>query len=393
MAQVIPPEMNEVLGLRSHFRAAGVRATFSADVMATIDRIRSDIPSSEDRDGWMKVGSSGGGGGSVGGSSGGAGKTGYGGSGGGGGGSSGAGSYKSRDAFRGINTNSQQKPASNIGSYRPKGNIASERPRFTSSRPVVASGGSSTSAPHHSHASGGRYTSRFKNKDQSLESTIVHTIILSKLNKFSPSNYNEVKDFLNEILASGETDFLTDFMHLIFTKAAAEEIYCPLYAQLLAELADKYPFLITEMMNIYHKFIDIFEEVSEEQCKDTEEFIKKNKEKKYRKGYSQFVTELYNKKILNKDAFMMSLVKIAEKMSIYAKQADHVQLVEEFSASFLRICKAVRGDSICVDVSALVVDVLAPLIDPVNVKSTEYPSLTKKIQFAVLDARDAVRVA
>ena len=62
MAQVIPPEMNEVLGLRSHFRAAGVRATFSADVMATIDRIRSDIPSSEDRDGWMKVGSSGGGG-------------------------------------------------------------------------------------------------------------------------------------------------------------------------------------------------------------------------------------------------------------------------------------------------------------------------------------------
>ena len=385
MAQVMPPEVDEILALRHAFRAGDVRARFSDEVLAVIDEIRTDIPSSEDRDGWVRVGN------------------------GQGHPPGNVGRNKPRDAFRGINSISPVLPPRELapvaataavtgptthapGSYRPKG--SSERPRFMSSRPnpVTAAAAPVTHAAPHAASHPGphvRYTSRFKNKENSVESTIVNTIILNKLNKFSHSNYNEVKDFLMEILASGETDFLSDFMHLIFTKAAAEEIYCPLYAELLKELAEKYPFLLTEMMNIYNKFIDIFEEISEEACKDTEEFIKKNKEKKYRKGYSQFVTELYKKGILTKDAFMLSLRKIAENMALYAKEPERLLLVDEFSASFLRICKAIHKNCIRNDIRALIDNVLAPLMESVNVKSETYPSLTKKIQFAVLDSRDA----
>jgi hypothetical protein len=362
MAQVIPPEITDVLNLRSYYRTNDIRANFGPDIVAAVNSIREDIPNSEDRDGWLTVG----------------GKTNW---------SHG----KSKDAFRGINKEGGGGGGGG-GSYRPP----AARPRFISSRPneaasaVPASASASAPAPAAPPAQTyTRYVSRFKNKGQSLESTIVNTIILNKLNKFSQSNYNEIKDFLMEILASGQTDFLTDFMHLIFTKAAAEEIYCPLYAQLLKELSAEYPFLIVEMMNIYSKFLEIFDEVSEAECKDNEEFIAKNREKKYRKGYSQFVTELYKQGILDKESFMKSISKIIQKMREYSVVPEHVHLMEEYSASLLRICKAIRKGDISSNIKELIKEHISPLMESSNVKTETYPSLTKKIQFAILDSHDA----
>jgi hypothetical protein len=198
-----------------------------------------------------------------------------------------------------------------------------------------------------------------------------------------------------EILASGETDFLADFMHLIFTKAAAEEIFCPLYARLLKELSVSYPFLVTEMLAIYGKFLDIFDEITEESCKDTEEFIKKNKEKKYRKGYSQFITELYKQDILDADQFMRTMDKIATNIVESAAKEEHVQLVEEYAACFLCICKGIGSSAATAAAPAvgpaatLIAEKLGALLVTANVKSAVYPSLTNKIRFALLDARDA----
>ena len=58
-------------------------------------------------------------------------------------------------------------------------------------------------------------------------------------------------------MTSGETAFLSEFMELLFTKAASEEMYCGLYAKLLSELSEKFPFLKTEISNIYTNFIVI----------------------------------------------------------------------------------------------------------------------------------------
>ena len=44
-----------------------------------------------------------------------------------------------------------------------------------------------------------KYQSRFKNTDAGIDDTILNTIILNKLNKFSASTYIDVRDFLHKI--------------------------------------------------------------------------------------------------------------------------------------------------------------------------------------------------
>jgi hypothetical protein len=56
----------------------------------------------------------------------------------------------------------------------------------------------------------------------------MNNIILSKLNKFSGATYSDVRDFLYQILGSGESDLgemVRQFMLLVFKKAASEEVY------------------------------------------------------------------------------------------------------------------------------------------------------------------------
>lgn len=76
-----------------------------------------------------------------------------------------------------------------------------------------------------------KYQSKFKNSNQPVDDKILNNIILSKLNKFSAKTYTEVRDFLYQILGSGEPDLqemIPHFMRLVFRKAASEEIFCPL---------------------------------------------------------------------------------------------------------------------------------------------------------------------
>ena len=74
-----------------------------------------------------------------------------------------------------------------------------------------------------------KYVSKFKKTTVNVEDTILNTIILGKLNKFSQQNYGEIKEFITHIIDNGETDMIKCFMKLVFEKAASEEIFCPLY--------------------------------------------------------------------------------------------------------------------------------------------------------------------
>ena len=90
------------------------------------------------------------------------------------------------------------------------------------------------------------------------------------------------------------------FMKLVFEKAACEEVFCPLYAKLLSELSAKYPVLLTEMANLYSVYMSIFEEVPENKAENYNEVCKQNVEKKYRRGYSQFLAELIKHDVIDK---------------------------------------------------------------------------------------------
>jgi hypothetical protein len=193
-------------------------------------------------------------------------------------------------------------------------------------------------APH-------KYISMFKKSSEKVEDTILNTIILGKLNKFSEKNYEEIKEFITHIIDNGQTDMIKCFMKLVFEKAASEEMFCPLYARLLSELSIRYPVLLTEMANLYTVYMSIFEEVSGTKAENYNDVCKQNVEKKYRRGYSQFLAELIKHSVIDTDIFMMTITTIITQVQYNLKTKEATKLNEEYADCLVKIMKAIQEDN------------------------------------------------
>lgn len=191
-----------------------------------------------------------------------------------------------------------------------------------------------------------KYVSKFKRTAEKVEDTILNTILLGKLNKFSAANYSDIKEFIIQIIDSGQTDMITCFMKLVFEKAASEEIFCPLYAKLLSELSEQYPILLQEMASLYTHYMSIFVEVAEEPNKTHQEFCQRNIEKKYRRGYSQFLAELTKHNVIDTAVFVQTILKIVEQIEYNQSNTNAVKLVEELADCLVRMMKAIQSDMI-----------------------------------------------
>jgi len=203
--------------------------------------------------------------------------------------------------------------------------------------PTVSADGFRT-VPH-------KYVSKFKKSSEKVEDTILNTILLGKLNKFSEKNYEEIKEFITHIIDSGQTDMIKCFMKLVFEKAASEEMFCPLYARLLSELSTRYPVLLTEMANLYTVYMAIFEEVSETKAENYNEVCKQNVEKKYRRGYSQFLAELIKHSVIDTDVFMKTITTIVTQVENNLKTKEASKLNEEYADCLVKIMKAIQEDN------------------------------------------------
>lgn len=183
-----------------------------------------------------------------------------------------------------------------------------------------------------------KYQGIFKNSDKPVEEKILNNLILSKLNKFSIETFTEVELFLCQILDSGELEFIKDFMMLVFKKAAIEEVFCPLYAQLLSKLSIKYPHLLVELKTLYKAYLTIFEEIKEDDVSS----IKLNSEKAYRRGYSQFLAELAGYQVLDKENIQEVFIKLINLIRKFIVLPDNKALVDEYSDCLLRISRVVK---------------------------------------------------
>ena len=131
-------------------------------------------------------------------------------------------------------------------------------------------------------------------KDVTTEERMLDRI-RDKLNKFSEMTYDTTKGWLGELLDSGETGFLTDFITLVFEKAAVEKPFCALYARLLTELRAGFPHLATELTRIFGNFMSIFEEVVDEPAVGSAQydaFVAQRERRKFRRGYAAFIGEI-----------------------------------------------------------------------------------------------------
>ena len=248
-----------------------------------------------------------------------------------------------------------------------------------------------------------KYVSKFKKNSDKVEDTILNKIILGKLNKFSELNYDEIKEFITHIIDNGQTDMIKCFMKLVFEKAASEEIFCPLYAKLLSELSMRYPVLLSEMANLYSLYMAIFEEVIDTKAENYNEVCLRNVEKKYRRGYSQFLAELIKYNVIDTDIFMKTVTKIITQIENNLKIVEAVKINEEYGDCLMKIMKAIREDSYGGDDTdltkrnmietirqSLKIDIIHR-IHHLTERHIEYLGLSNKARFTFLDVYESIQ--
>lgn len=293
-------------------------------------------------------------------------------------------------------------------------NNGSTNPLSNNSTPVTSPSPTNIQTPKAPYTGPplGRYQSRFKNSSEPIEEKILNRIIRLKLNKFGPSTYTEIRDFLYQILGQESvateddgtvqaeegqvTEFVRDFMLMVFKKAAAEETYCPLYAKLLSEIGAKHSVIFEEMNSLYMNFMTIFEEADVNVASgDMASFEKKNVEKKFRQGYSQFIAELTTLEILSLDSLASTFYTLFQQMDKYGRVADNKPLIEEYVDCILRMSRVMKDKTTPFFQNARSKlytqnkDILDSLI---NVRDSTYPSISPKARFLLMDILDILSV-
>jgi hypothetical protein len=253
-----------------------------------------------------------------------------------------------------------------------------------------------------------KYVSKFKKSSEKVEDTILNTIILGKLNKFSEQNYSEIKEFITHIIDNGQTDMIKCFMKLVFEKAASEEMFCPLYAKLLSELSARYPVLLSEMANLYSVYMEIFEEVSQTSAENYNEVCKRNVEKKYRRGYSQFLAELIKHNVIDTELFMKTLNKIINQIELNIKNKDSTKINEEYADCVMKIMKAIqteyvendndyssddesKKEPVVITIRQILKAESFKRIHPLTLRNPDNTGLSNKARFTFLDIYEGIQ--
>ena len=185
--------------------------------------------------------------------------------------------------------------------------------------------------------------SQFKQTEKTKDAVLF--IILDKLNKFAPKNYNDIYEFLCQILDDGQTAFLKDFMKVVFEKATQEEMFCAHYVRLLCELSVKYSILSKEMIERYKEYSALFSSLPTTlvaaPSDDEEDTLS---EKKYFLGYSQFLAELVKYNVLNPDLFTETLQNIIGNIPVAARlpAGEGKRALETYVDCMLRILREIK---------------------------------------------------
>jgi hypothetical protein len=240
----------------------------------------------------------------------------------------------------------------------------------------------------------GKYQSKFKNSSSPVEDTILNTIILNKLNKFSQSTYKEIKEFLYQILDSGQVDFIKDFMNLVFKKAASEEIFCGLYAKLLSELRVTYPVITKEMEQLFESYLIIFEEIDESKNDDYKLFVERNIEKKYRLGYSQFLAELTMLEAVDLESLKKTFKILIENIETLGKTSLRANEIQESCDCLLRMSRVLdkRNGIFFIKTRKMLYEMIKEDLEQIlNSDKSAYSGITPKARFALMDIQDILK--
>lgn len=224
-----------------------------------------------------------------------------------------------------------------------------------------------------------RYVSRFHNGSRTGDDQILNTIILNKLNVFSVKTYEDVKQFLFQILGSDQKEFTREFTWLVFRKAAAEEKFCALFAKLLSEIQKEYPVILEEMRNLHTTYLDIW---------DITDTPNDKVDRRCRLGYSQFLAELTALSVLESDTMKKTLETLKNCIADCLSEECHAETVEEYMDCLRQLC----GSKVPKPVRQMIRELLIDDLDTwIASSKTDVPGLSTKSRFACMDLRDILR--
>lgn len=262
----------------------------------------------------------------------------------------------------------QPKPLHRVGSAFQN----SQSPMPSPPQTPTGSGMEAPAAPHVPM----RYVSKFHNGSKTGDDQILNTVILSKLNAFSIKTYDDVKQFLFQILGSDQREFVREFTRLVFRKAAAEDKFCPLFAKLLSEIKKEYPVIMEEMQTLHTTYLDIW---------NTADSSDSKVDKSYRLGYSQFLAELAALEVLDLEMIKTTISSLKACIVECLSAEAHRETVEEYMDCLKQLC----GSKVPKPVRAMIRELLVEDLEAWIAKSAkEYPALSNKSRFACMDLRD-----
>ena len=246
----------------------------------------------------------------------------------------------------------------------------------------------SSTSPLSKPTSTSRYQSKFK-KEGEMNDKILNNILGNKLNSFTKLTYNDTRDFIYQIMDSGETEFIRDFIEKVFFKATLEDLYCALFAQLIAEIAQRYPVMYEEMNKYHSEFLKVFDTVEENIANSDSNTLAKQRQ--YRLGYGQFISELAGQNALDKEQLIFIMCKLMENIWNFSVESEKINSVEESIDCLVRLSKSLskRSPDFFKDVKEKVASrILENLNKLIQRTAGERPSLTSKARFALMDLKD-----
>lgn len=148
---------------------------------------------------------------------------------------------------------------------------------------------------------------RFLKKKEENSETILKNEINTNLNKLSPKNFNSIAStIINDFIIKNNNPVIVNFtIENLFLKAILQPVYCPYYVKfikLLIENKIDINRIIIEKCNAFSEIVknkEINEIENGKNINAYDEFCRVLKEKKRKAGYSQFIGELFNTKLIS----------------------------------------------------------------------------------------------
>ena len=160
------------------------------------------------------------------------------------------------------------------------------------------------------------------------------------LNKMSPKNFEDISKNIIDILSKNRENvkFFEVTLESVFKKAVTQSIYCNIYTQFIKRLFELKFSVGDILLSKCDKFKYILkeEEGTESRSYNTEvtrenyaKFCKDLKDKSFKKGYSQFIGELYNKSLVTREILCENIDICVENITKFGKDDPKGAIVED----------------------------------------------------------------